>query len=203
MHNQNPLKNLLYNYSVPLPMIKHKDMIQDQLNTQLATVVEVRLVMTTKNIIILNIDNDLLQELAIIRIKLLLLHITPDLVMTTITEILAHIVHHIGLLLDHLTDVIHVPDTNLDPTPEMITFQDTLPLFDHLSYEIGYNTIKPIHSKITAIHKIPSPTGKVAFMSFFGALNFYTKFIEKLHINLKPFYNRLHENTPWKWTDDH
>ena len=32
--------------------------------------------------------------------------------------------------------------------------------------------------------KIPSPTGKVSLMSFIGALNFYTKFIEKLHINL-------------------
>ena len=40
-------------------------------------------------------------------------------------------------------------------------------------------------------------------MSFIGALNFYTKFIEKLHINLKPFYDLLHENTPWKWTDEH
>ena len=47
--------------------------------------------------------------------------------------------------------------------------------------------------KIAAIHKIPSPTGKVALMSFIGALNFYTKFIEKLHINLKPFYDLLHE----------
>ena len=51
-------------------------------------------------------------------------------------------------------------------------------------HEIGYNTIKPIHSKIAAIHKIPSPIGKVALMSFIGAPNFYTKFIEKLHVNL-------------------
>ena len=40
-------------------------------------------------------------------------------------------------------------------------------------------------------------------MSFIGALNFYTEFIEKLHNNLKPFYDLLHENTPWKWTEDH
>ena len=40
-------------------------------------------------------------------------------------------------------------------------------------------------------------------MSFNGALNVYTKFIEKLHINLKPFYDLLHENTPWKRTDEH
>ena len=72
-----------------------------------------------------------------------------------------------------------------------------------LGHEIGYNTIKPIHLKLAAIHKIPSPTGKVALMSFIGALNFYTKLIEKLHINFKPIYDLLHENTPWKWTDEH
>ena len=72
-----------------------------------------------------------------------------------------------------------------------------------LGHEIGYNTIKPIHSKIAAIHKIPSPTDKVALKCFIDALNFYTNFIEKLHINLQQFYDLLHENTPWKWTDEH
>ena len=33
-----------------------------------------------------------------------------------------------------------------------------------LGHEIGYNTVKPIHSKIAAIHEIPSPTGKVVLM---------------------------------------
>ena len=63
--------------------------------------------------------------------------------------------------------------------------------------------IKPIHPKIAAIHKIPSPTGKVALMSFNGALDFYTNFLEKLHLKLKPFYGLLHENTPWNWTEKH
>ena len=40
-------------------------------------------------------------------------------------------------------------------------------------------------------------------MSFIGALNIYTNFIEKLHITLKPFYDLLHENTPWSWTIEH
>ena len=66
-----------------------------------------------------------------------------------------------------------------------------------LGHEIGYNTIKPIHSKIDAIHKLLSPTSKVALMSFIGALNFYTKFIEKLHLNLKHFFDLLHEKNPW------
>ena len=39
-------------------------------------------------------------------------------------------------------------------------------------------------------------------MSFIGALTFYTKFIEKLHINLQPLYVFLHENTPWSWTTE-
>ena len=69
--------------------------------------------------------------------------------------------------------------------------------------EIGYYTIKPFHSKIAAIHKILPPNGKIALRSFIGALKFFNKFIEKLHINLKPFYDLLHENTPWKWTDKH
>ena len=90
---------------------------------------------------------------------------------------------------------------NLKLAPEKFFFM--LLKVKLLGHEIGYNTFKPIHSKIAAIHKIPSPTGNVAIMSFIGALNFYTKFIEKLHINLKPFYDVLHENTPWKWTDEH
>ena len=40
-------------------------------------------------------------------------------------------------------------------------------------------------------------------MSFIGALNFFTNFIEKLHINVKPLYDLLHENTSWNWTPEH
>ena len=102
-----------------------------------------------------------------------------------------------------LIEQLHIISTknNLKLAPEKSFFM--LLKVKILGHEIGYNTIKPIHSKSAAIHKIPSPTGKVALMSFIGALNFYTKFIEKLHINLKPFYDLLHENTPWKWTDEH
>ena len=46
----------------------------------------------------------------------------------------------------------------------------------NLGYDIGYNTIKPIQSKIAARHQFSSPTGKVALLSFIGALNFYAVF---------------------------
>ena len=90
---------------------------------------------------------------------------------------------------------------NLKLAPEKSFFM--LLKVKFLGHEIGYNTLTPIHSKTAAVLKISSPTGKAALMSFLGALNFYTKFIEKLQINLKPFYDLLHENTPWKWTDEH
>ena len=97
-----------------------------------------------------------------------------------------------------LIEQLHVISTNnkLKLAPDKSFFM--LPKVKFLGHEIDYNTIKPIHSKIAAIQKNLSPTGKVALMGFIGALNFYIKFIEKLHINLKPFYNLLHENTPWK-----
>ena len=102
-----------------------------------------------------------------------------------------------------LIEQLHIISTrnNLKLAPEK-SFSMLLEV-KFLGHEIGYNTIKPIHSKFAAIHKIPSPTGKIALRSFIGALNFYTKFIEKLHINLKPFYDLLHDNTLWKWIDEH
>ena len=124
-----------------------------------------------------------------------------------------------GLALVHINDILLLSNSkehmfqlieqlqiistknNLKLAPEKSFFM--LLKVKFVGHEIGYNTIKPYRSKIAAIHKIPSSTGKVALMSFIGALNFFTKLIEKLHINLKPIYDLLHENTPWKWTDEH
>ena len=87
-----------------------------------------------------------------------------------------------------LIEQLHIISTknNLKLAPEKSFFM--LLKVKFLGHEIGYNTIEPIHSKIAAVQKIPSPTGKVALISFIGALNFHTIFIEKLHINLKPFF---------------
>ena len=81
---------------------------------------------------------------------------------------------------------------NLKVAPEKCFFMLLKGKF--FGHEIGYNTIKPIHSKIAAIHKILPPTGKVARMNFIGALNFYTKLIEtnKLTSNLFTiFYKKI------------
>ena len=126
LHDQNLLKNLLYNTFVPHPMIKHQYLIQDQMTTHIDGVVEVHLVLTIRKTTILNIDKDLQLELVIIMIEMPILHSTLDHVMIIIKEILAHIVHHIDHLIDHPTDVIHVPNINLDLTLEKKTSRNIL-----------------------------------------------------------------------------
>ena len=61
-----------------------------------------------------------------------------------------------------LIEQLHVISTknNLKLAPEKSFFMLLKAKFR--GHEFGYNTIKPIHSKIAAIHKIPSPSGKVA-----------------------------------------
>ena len=71
-----------------------------------------------------------------------------------------------------------------------------------LGHEIGNNTIKLIPSKIEAIKRIPSPKEKKDVMQFLGSVNFYSKFIEKLHINLKPLYTLLHDDVKFQWTPE-
>ena len=71
-----------------------------------------------------------------------------------------------------------------------------------LGHEIGNNTIKPIPSKIDAIKRIPSPKEKKDVMHFLGSVNFYSKFIEKLHINFKPLYTLPHDDVKFQWTPE-
>ena len=66
--------------------------------------------------------------------------------------------------------------------------------------EIGNNSMKPIPSKIEAIKRIPSPKEKKVVMQFLGSVNFYSKFVEKLQINLKPLYTLLHDEEKFQWT---
>ena len=71
-----------------------------------------------------------------------------------------------------------------------------------LGHEFGNNTIKPIPSKIDAFKRIPSPKEKKDVMKFLGSVNFYSQFIEKLHINLKPLYTLLHDDVKFQWTPE-
>ena len=71
-----------------------------------------------------------------------------------------------------------------------------------LGHEIGNTTIKPIPSTIEAIKRILSLKDKKDVMQFLGSVNFYSNFIEKLHINLKPLYTLLHDDVKFQWTPE-
>ena len=71
-----------------------------------------------------------------------------------------------------------------------------------LGHEIGNNTIKPIPSKIEAIKRFPSPKEKKDVMKLLGSVNFNSKFVEKVHINLKPPYTLLHDDVNFQWISE-
>ena len=69
-----------------------------------------------------------------------------------------------------------------------------------LGHEIGHNTIKPLPSKIEATKTTPLPKEKKHVMQFLGSVNFYSKFVGKLHVYLKPLYNISHDEVKTQWT---
>ena len=89
---------------------------------------------------------------------------------------------------------------NLEIAPEKSFY--ILLTVKFLGHEIGNNTIKPISSKVDAIHQLKTPTFKTELIRFIGSMNFYSKFINKLHISLKPFYTFLHDDILFEWTPD-
>ena len=112
--------------------------------------------------------------------------------------LLAHTKPHMLNLIEQLHQICQT--NNLKIAPEKSFY--ILLTVKFLGHEIGNNTIKPISSKIDAIHQIKTPTSKTELMRFIGSMNFYSKFINKLHISLKPFYTLLHDDISFEWTPE-
>ena len=54
---------------------------------------------------------------------------------------------------------------------------------------IGKNTITPLKSLIDAIQKLQPPTNKKKIQEVIGILKFLIKYVYKMQLNLRPFYN--------------
>ena len=89
---------------------------------------------------------------------------------------------------------------NLKLAPEKSFYM--LLKIEFLGHEIGNSKIKLIPSKNQAIKRIPSPKEKKDVMQILGSVNFSSKFIENLHINLKPLYTLLHDDVKFQWTPE-
>ena len=110
--------------------------------------------------------------------------------------LLAHTKPHMLNLIEQLYQICQT--NNLKIAPEKSFY--ILLTVKFLGHEIGNNTIKPISSKLDAIHQLKTPISKTELLRFIGSMNFYSKFINKLHISLKPFYTLLQDDILFEWT---
>ena len=78
---------------------------------------------------------------------------------------------------------------NLKAAPDKSQFFLTRVKF--LGHNIERNTVTPLKSRIDAIQKLQPPTNKKTIQEFLGMLNFLSKYVYKMQLYLRPFYNIL------------
>ena len=72
-----------------------------------------------------------------------------------------------------------------------------------LGHNIEQNTITPLKSRIDAIQKFQAPTNKKKIQEFLGMLNFLSKYIYKMKLYSRSFYNILRQQNIFEWTTEH
>ena len=72
-----------------------------------------------------------------------------------------------------------------------------------INHNIERNTITPLKSRIDAIQKLQPPTNKRKIQEFLGMLNFLSKYVYKMQLYLRPFYNTLRQQNNFEWTTEH
>ena len=72
-----------------------------------------------------------------------------------------------------------------------------------LGHNIERNTYTPIKSRIDAMQKLQPPTNKKKIQEFFGMLNFLSKYVYKMQLYLRPFYNIHRQQNDFEWTTEH
>ena len=72
-----------------------------------------------------------------------------------------------------------------------------------LGHIIERNSIIPSKSRIDAIQKLQSPSNKKKIQDFLGMLNFLSKYVYKMQLYLRPFYNILKQQNKFEWTTEY
>ena len=90
---------------------------------------------------------------------------------------------------------------NLKAAPDKSHFLLTRVKF--LGHDIERNTITPLKSRIDAKQKLQPPTNKKKIQEFLGMLNFLSKYVFKMQLYLRPFYNNLRQQNNFEWTTEH
>ena len=94
-----------------------------------------------------------------------------------------------------------VQNENLKAAPDKSHFFLTRVKF--LGHNIERNTITPLKSRIDAIQKLQPPTNKKKIQEFLGMINFLSKYVYKMQLYLRPFYNILRQQNNFEWTTEH
>ena len=72
-----------------------------------------------------------------------------------------------------------------------------------LGHIVSEQGIQPIAKRVEDLHNLKSPENKRDVMRVLGCLGFYSVYIKNLHVDSKPFYDLIREDTVFEWTADH
>lgn len=70
----------------------------------------------------------------------------------------------------------------------------------YLGHIVDENGLRPDPSKIEAISKMPAPTDITSLRSFLGAVNYYSKFVKKMHHLRRPLDALLKKDVQFVWS---
>ena len=74
-----------------------------------------------------------------------------------------------------------------------------IPSMEFLGHRVSAKGIQPTRKKMEAIRDAPEPTDVSQLKSFFGAINYYGKFLPDLSTLLASLYQLLQKNFKWSW----
>lgn len=72
----------------------------------------------------------------------------------------------------------------------------------YLGHVIDHQGIRPDPQKIESITNMPPPTDVPSLQSYLGAINYYGKFVDKIHSLRKPLDSLLTKQAIWNWTPE-
>ena len=102
-------------------------------------------------------------------------------------------------VLEHYHKILQ--NENLKAAPDKSHFFLTRVKF--LGHNIERKTITSLKSRIDAIQNLQPPTNKKKIQEFLGMLIFLSKYVYKMQLYLRPFYNILRQQNNFEWNTEH
>ena len=90
---------------------------------------------------------------------------------------------------------------NLKAAPDKTKF--FLRKVKFLGHVISKGTLSPITSRIADIQNLKTPESKTDVLSVLGAMGFYANYVINYHIDAKPLYDLVKNETNFEWLDSH